>query len=253
MPKVRTLLIYLPTSSLGLKTSLIGRTLFLCGATSYSLVLLHKEPFNYFPHLIFLLVYILSLCGFGGMRFLLKKPVLMLFLACILITIVNIFLHPSFVTNNFIPRMQYGATRGLAYASLAFATLLIAIITRPSDLSRLLGRLSKNPRLIMISSIPFTIFSFLATTLHDILTANNFRIYQVRMIKRVFFIVVNTASAFLAIALNRSLFLFQATHGWKYPPENKRTIPLICNGNILSLFDIVFIIILLPGVFFLWI
>src|SRR5260370_12929261 len=133
---------------------------FLLVSSTITLVAIKNFPLKFTPHCIAFLVYCFSLWFVGARRTLFSRTTLMLILMCGIIGLVNFLLPPPIITN-VIDRVHYAATRSSAYASLAFATILVASMTRPSDFARLTTRVSPKRYPFLLAAIPFATFEAL--------------------------------------------------------------------------------------------
>jgi hypothetical protein len=244
--RVRTLLAHVPINSLGLKTTLLGRLVFLCVSTSITILLLRQFPLNFLPHFLLLLSCSIAVCLIGAARLLVTRPVLMLFSTCCLLGIVNLVLAPDSAGQQFQSRISYGGTRAAAFASLSFCTLLVGAITRPSDFSRLTNRFTPSAHITILLAVPFTTFDFLATTFQDILTVGNARCSKLPYVKRLHKRVIDAGSSLLATALIRALYLYQGSCALETPRRASQRYYLLDRYPLLRIGDIFLLLVFLP-------
>ena len=252
--KVHTLLEHVPENSFGLKTSLVGKIIFLLATTTFTVILLKVRPYFYFPHLFMLATYSLAMLVFGANNLIRSRRVTMLLAACFLIGIVNFLLSPEWVLDDWVVRAKYGLTRGSAYAALSFASLLVATLTRPSDPVRLVARFTSNPNILFLVAIPFAIFGLLASVYGDILMASRVRFRTYKQPKKLYYMVLSVAAGLLSVALNRTLYLSQSSGTFDTPSSETPRRKLLGQLPIVSAWDLLFIIVLLPGlaITFVW-
>ncbi len=246
--RVQTLLSYLPPHSTGLTTSLVGRLIYLLTTTALALVLLHTRPVAYEPHLGFLLAYLCGIYAVGAARILLRRATIMLLFACTMIAIVNAALPALSASLDLDTRLRFGLTRGLAFASLSFATLFVASITRPSDCARFVNRFSSNPSLLCLIAIPFAAFGLLIASYKDTILVNRARLRALRWHIQLHRLVIDVASSLLATVLTRSLYLYQTAYA--FPKTATKILPsnLLRYAPFISLSDLLFVMLVVPGI-----
>lgn len=246
-PKVRTLLAHVPRHSLGLRTTLLGRMVFLCVSTSISVTLLRYFPSTFLPHLLLLLASCSAICLAGAAHLLIGRPVIMLSVTCCFLGAINYLFTPAFVGHETNVRICFALARATAFGSLSLSTLLVGAITRPSDISRLANRFTQNVYTLMLLAVPFATFDFLATTFQDILTAASARSRKLAYARRVHARIVDAGSALLATALTRSLYLYQTSYSLDAPRAMTRRCFLLDRYPLFRPGDLVLLLILAPG------
>lgn len=166
--RVRTLLDFLPARSLGLHTSVPGRITFLLGSSTMALVLMRSRPMSFVPQGLLVLSALALMWSFGARRFLRSRASFMLLCACVFIGIVNA-VFPESYAHTAPSAVSYGLTRTLAFAGMAYSTLLVAAITRPSDIARFGLRCRFPWYPFLLAAIPFASLDALANRYRDIL------------------------------------------------------------------------------------
>ena len=245
--RVQTLLTHVPTTSLGLRTSLVGRIIFVVAATTSSLTLLYQQPLAWHSQFFYVVAYGLGIIIFGAGRVLKRRPVQMLLLACTLIALVNSIWPVESARMDWNSRMSFGASRGLTYAALAYATLLVASITRPSDIARLASHFTANPRALCLIAIPFSTFTLLIGAFKDMLVAGSARLSRLSGVRKAHSLVIDVAAALLASTLTRSLHLYQTAYAFPQTEPSGRQKDLLSDSPLLSCPDLFFIALLSPG------
>lgn len=243
----RTLLGHLSHNSRWLKTSFLGKIIFLGGASYCSLALLHSDPYNYSSHLTFFLTYWITLFLIQQQMLLFSRPILMLLFACIIIGVVNFFLPPDGIAGNLFLRLRYGAVKTTAFAALSFATLLVVCITRPSDPARFISLFLPKPWAITLVAIPFTIFGALAMTFQDIMLAVRARNIRDKKVLRFKQMIVGISTGLLASALTRSLYLHQSVNFFFNTKSPTNSSLYFGKVSILNFYDLLLASILIPG------
>ena len=244
--KVRTLLTYLPDNSIFLSTSLLGRCVFLIIISFLILSTMRKQPYNILPNLFSFGIYVICFILAGAKNVLLQKRTFMLFLACLLISVINTFLAPDRGNISFSQQAEFGFTRGSTFLSLALSTIFIATITRPSDLSRFLSIFKLKPHLIAITSIPLAIFGILIYTYNDLIIAAQAKKISHNKNRSFKDFIVDISVGLLAISLNRSLYLYHIIYSHKNLSINTEYNKLLGNYSLLSKYDILFVLLLIP-------
>lgn len=236
---VPTLLDYLPTNSLGLSTSLIGRSIFVIFATVNSLALLRLQPLNFLPHALLFISAIIAIWIFGSRFFLRRRATFMLLVACSFIGTINGFFPNHVGSDGAIPQIEFGLTRGFAFAGLSFSTLLAAVLTRPSDLARLLLRFLPSWYGFLLGAIPFASINRLASQFSDIVLTARARNARMPGHASIRLLVVNVSAALLATTLRLSLHLYHVgmtarphIHQGAYFRENVHA-PIVTKSDLL--------------------
>lgn len=245
---VCTLLGHVPETSLGLKTSFFGKIFFVASSTCITLSLLKREPKFFLCHMILFCISYIAIFFWGARKLLFCRPVFMLILACGMIALVNFLFHPEGIDESPLGRLKYGLTRGFAFASLSFSTLLIASITRPSDPARFLSLFSSNKYLIILTAIPFATFHSISILFHDILLANQARNICSNRLMRIYSNVLGISAGLLAIMLNRANYLHQSV--LILSKSNDERSRLLTVEKVLSVYDILFLVMVSPGFFY---
>ncbi len=242
-PKVRTLLGYLQPDSIGIRTSLSGRLIFLAGASAFSLTLLSIRPVLFLPHVTSLMAYISAFCFLRAAAYLLSRPIFLLGVACIAIGVLNALLSPTWVTE----RVSFGVSRCFAFASLALATLLVALITRPSDAARFSLRIGFPWYVTVIVAVPFASLQRLAQQYRDILLAARSDITPPNpsLIQR----FVNVSAALLSTTLSLASSLHCVIHTVFLEKRPRIASHRTLAAPLFAPADVLLISLLLPGIF----
>ncbi len=244
---VPTLLDYLPTDSLGLSTSLIGRFFFIVITTANSLFLLRVQPLTFIPHALLLISAVIAIRGFGSRFLLYRRATLMLLISCSFIGMINGFFLNNLDSNDVTSRIAFGLTRGFAFAGLSFSTLLVAVLTRPSDPARLVLRFLPSWYGFLLSAIPFASLNQLPSQFSDILLSVRERDTRLRGHTGIRLLVVNVSAALLATTLRLSSYLYNVGilakphfHNSSYLTEN-------IHAPVLAKADFLLLLVLIPS------
>lgn len=169
LPRIRTLLDFLPTGSMGLATSVCGRLGFLLLADALVLISLRSHPLSVAPHALLFATAVSAMWCSGVRNFLSGRSPRMLLLACLFVGTINAALPPANIPATLDSAIAYGSARMFAFAAMAFSTLLVASITRPSDFARLALRLRVSWFPFLLAAIPFATLDAVASRFRDTL------------------------------------------------------------------------------------
>ena len=245
--KVRTLLGYVRSNHWALRTTPLGRAIFLALATALILYALRASPSSYLPQLAFFCAFGAAMPLLGVRHILCSRPVFMLLATCCVVGVVNALLPPENVNSSMVTRATFGIGRGVSYAALSFGTLTVAAITRPSDMSRFAARFTSRPWVLLILAIPFTCFSVLAQSFSDLRRVNSVRYAHLGILRRTHDVVIGMATGLLAMALCRAMLLYQAAHILLLPSASGAPTCILARRPLLSLEDLALLIPLVPG------
>lgn len=252
--RIRTLGGEAPTNSVGLKTSVAGRVLFVGFATALHLAWLAQCPMAAAPHLVAMAAYAVGAAMFGTAGMFVKRPTRMLLETCVLLGVVNALIPPQSVAGTWAERFNYGATRGAAFAALSICTLLVTSITRPSDLARTAGSLTRNVYTLMLLAVPLATVDVVASSYNEMLTVASVRYATLRQPWRLHKQIVDVASGLLAAALSRVFYLTQVAYSLSAPQGASARWRAFARQPLFRLWDVLMLSLLLPSIILrLWI
>ena len=245
--EVRTLLAYLPAESLGLRTSVPGRLLFLFVIDFFALALMRSHPLSIIPQGAVLISALALMWLFGAARFLRARASFMLACTCVSIGAIN-FAFPELKSiRGASSALPYGLTRTLAFGGMAYSTLLIAAITRPGDIARfgLRCRLPWYP--FLFAAIPLSSIDAVASRYHDILLIVRARYARTRFALRAR--VVDAAAALFSTTLRLALHHHQVGVTWRpLPWAPQAASAQMSPAPIVASHDLLFLCALIPPV-----
>jgi len=223
-----------------LRTTILGRAAFLAVLTITSLSLLRARPQDPLPHLILFFECAFGIAVCGGRAFYAVRTPYLLLLSCLTVGLVNALMPPHEFSAVGKASALYGAARASSFASLAFSSLLVAILTRPSDLARFFAVLGASSRTAALFSIPMVTLNSMRATLESMLIAQrvSFRSFVAKPIDT----FVQLATAMLAITLTRALHLFQVAESLDRSSKSQ----LRFQPRLVSLYDLMLLGLLLP-------
>lgn len=245
--RVKTLLGHVRPQSIGIRTSVFGRMAFVAAATSTILWRLRTSPDDCVTPLVFAITIIIAIGLLGAGAFLIGKCIPLVLLSCVMIELVNRYFDSNIrALAGFAPWMC-AAARGAAYAALSLATLLVAILTRPSDLARLVSRFGISWNAFLMIAVPFSTTSNVASRFRDIMFVAKSRKGENRH-SYYFDVVVRAATSLFAVGIHQAMCLFQVAQACR---PNSGSLPN-AKGNIFHApycapSDLCFVLILLPS------
>jgi hypothetical protein len=242
---VTTLLSRVWPQSIGIKTSIFGRLAFVLAATFLMLWRLRSSPTDFVTPLVLFATEIIAIAVIASPSFLATKCIPLVLLSCVMIGVISRIWETNAPAS---VAWVHGAARGATWAALSVASLLVATVTRPSDVARLVGRIGVPWLVFLIFAIPLSAISGLATRYRDILfVARSERAdlrhgYMVQVAMRI-------ACGLFAVGIYQAMYVYQVALACK--PSSGRLKTMRCgrfDAPFIATADLCFLAVLFPVV-----
>jgi hypothetical protein len=200
---IPTIVSRVPAWSLALGTSILGRLLFLVSINVAYIVTLDDPATACSIHVALLIGYVIAFMLLGLSSSLCRPISAALVLGAIVLGLIN-WAYSVDQTQILAP-----LSRALGYASLGFATVLVASVTRPSDIARFASQFTRVPAILVFASFPLVLLQSLAHDMSDMFLVAYYRHRTANIFVRFYRSVIDVAIAMVATALSQSEYLAQ--------------------------------------------